>query len=298
MSFLPLPNFDHFIAIDWSGAAGSRHRGIAMAICDAAGGPPVLVKRNIAWSRKEVLAILHNELPSNTLIGMDLGISLPFTDCGAFFPEWPGSPASAKQLWALIDQICTEDPNLEAASFVDHPELSRYFRRHGGREGDRFHAADAPDKRGRFRVTENRQQAMGCKPYSNFNLVGAAQVGKSSLTGMRMLHQLGGTIPVWPVDPLPSSGSVIVEIYTGLAAIAAGRTANRSKIRNYRELNEALSILGSPPVAGSGSIDDHSSDALLTAAWMRNAAQNPQNWSPKGLTKQIAVTEGWTFGAI
>ena len=32
---------------------------------------------------------------------------------------------------------------------------------------------------------------MGCKPYSNFNLVGAAQVGKSSLSGMRMLHRLG-----------------------------------------------------------------------------------------------------------
>ena len=28
-------------------------------------------------------------------------------------------------------------------------------------------------------------------------------------------------------------------------------------------------LLGSPPVNGSGAIDDHSSDALLTAAWLR-----------------------------
>ena len=53
---------------------------------------------------------------------------------------------------------------------------------------------------------------MGCKPYSNFNLVGAAQVGKSSLTGMRVLHALGGAVRVWPVDPLPESGSVVVGV--------------------------------------------------------------------------------------
>ncbi|MXO89573.1 hypothetical protein [Pontixanthobacter aquaemixtae] len=295
---MSLRKFDHFVAIDWSGAAGPRQPGIAMAICEAEGGAPVLVQRGSAWSREEVLSILRDQLPANTLIGMDLGISLPFADCGAFFPDWPESPASAKQLWALIDLICTDQPNCEATGFIDHPELSRYFRRHGGREGDRFLAAGAPDKRGRLRVTELAQQNLGCKPYSNFNLVGAAQVGKSSLTGMRMLHQLGGAIPVWPVDPLPETTSVIVEIYTGLAAIAAGRTAGRSKIRDYDALNSALATLGSPPVKGRGPIDDHSSDAILTAAWLRNAAQNPQFWSPKGLTKQIAVTEGWTFGAF
>ena len=30
-----------------------------------------------------------------------------------------------------------------------------------------------------------------------------------------------------------------------------------------------LDALGSPPVQGAGAIDDHSSDALLTAAWLR-----------------------------
>ncbi len=290
--------FDHFIAIDWSGAAGPRQKGIAVAICDAAGGPPVLVNRDNAWSRAEVLDILRNDLPDNVLVGMDLGISLPFDDCGAFFPDWPDTPANAKQLWKFIDGICADDPNLEAGSFVDHPDTSRYFRRHGGREGDRFHTTNAPDKRGRLRVTEHAQQAMGCKPYSNFNLVGAAQVGKSSLTGMRMLYQLNGTIPVWPIDPLPETGSVIVEIYTGLAAIAAGRSASRSKIRDYGELNTALTVLDSPSVPADGPIDDHSSDAILTSAWLRKVAENPALWSPNGLTPEIAATEGWTFGAF
>lgn len=290
--------FDHFLAIDWSGAAGGRQKGIALAICDAAGGPPVLVDRGKAWSRAEVLEILRDDLPPNTLVGMDLGIGLPFADCGAYFPGWPDSPRDAKSLWAMIDRLCIENANMEAAGVVDHPGLSRYFRRHGAREGDRFHGDQASDKRGRFRVTEHAQQAMGCKPTSNFNLVGAAQVGKSSLTGMRVLHRLNGAVPVWPIDLLPNNGSVIVEIYTGLAALEAGRTTNTAKIRDYAGLNTALEVVGSPSIVKTGSLDDHSSDALLTAAWLRKVADEPARWNPKALTPQIAATEGWTFGAF
>ena len=137
---------------------------------------------------------------------------------------------------------------------------------------------------------------MGCKPYSNFNLVGAAQVGKSSLTGMRVLHALGGAVRVWPVDPLPESGSVVVEIYTTIAAMAAGRSPGRAKMRSYAALNEALAALGSPPVAGTGALDDHATDALLAAAWLRTIAHRPELWSPAKMTPEIARTEGWTFG--
>ena len=198
----------------------------------------------------------------------------------------------------MIDQICANDPNFEATSFVDHPELSRYFRRDQAREGELFRCDGAQHGSGRFRVAEHAQSAMGCKPTSNFNLVGAAQVGKSSLTGMRVLHQLGRSIPVWPVDPLPPSGSVICEIYTTLAAKEAQRSPSRSKVRDFAEMNIALANLGSPPVAGKGAIDDHSSDALITAAWLRKVAGEAKRWSPDELTPQIAQTEGWTFGAI
>jgi len=222
-------------------------------------------------------------------------MSLPFADCGAFFPGWEASPPDAKTLWALVDATCRDDPHLGATSFVE--EASAYFRRHGGRVGALFHAPHATDRRGRFRVTERAQAAMGCKPYSNFNLVGAAQVGKSSLTGMRVLHWLEGRLPVWPVDPLPGSGSVIVEIYTSLAAIAAGRTASNSKMRSFEQLNEALVALGSPKVRGSGPLDDHSCDALLAATWLRTVAGRAELWNPPELTPTVAHTEGWTFGA-
>ncbi len=289
--------FRHFAAIDWSGAAGERHKGLALAICGAGGRPPRLVRPGHRWSREEVLRWLLGEMPAETLAGLDLGASLPFADSGAFFPGWDESPPDARALWALVNRVCRDDPHLAATSFVDHGEASRYFRRHGGREGKHFHAPDAAHRQGRFRVTEQAQAPMGCKPYSNFNLVGAAQVGKSSLTGMRVLHRLDRRLPVWPFDPLPPSGSVVLEIYTAIAAMAGGRAPGRSKMKTIADLNAALARLGSPPVAGAGAIDDHSADALLTAAWLRSVAAREELWQPPGMTPAIAATEGWTFGA-
>ncbi|GMN03167.1 hypothetical protein [Erythrobacter sp. MTPC3] len=296
--------FDHFVAIDWSGAKGERHRGIAIAIAEAGGGAPVLVdppKRG--FSRPEVMEILRDDLPANSLVGIDLGISLPFNDCGAFFPGWEGSPKSAKRLWALIDEICEGDPHLGAHSFIQHTELARYFRHSKEHVGDRFLLPGAVTREGRFREAETAQRAQKCRPVSNFNLVGAAQVGKSSLTGMRMLHQLRGDLPVWPVDPVPekrltNGGSMLVEIYTGLASKETAALGARTKLLTYADLNAALNVLECPPVDRTGEVDDHSSDALLTAAWLRKVAPQQRRWEPKCLTAEIAYTEGWTFGAL
>ena len=287
-----MSRFSHVLAIDWSGAVGERHRSIALALAQADGGPPLLIRSERGWSRAEVLDLLLHGLPDNTLVGMDLGISLPFVDRGAFFPGWDESPADAPALWRLVDEICAADPHFTVTSLVDHIHASRHFRRHGGREGEHFGGG-----RGRFRVTELAQARQGCRPYSNFNLVGAAQVGKSSLTGMRLLNRLRGHVPVWPVDPLPATGSVVVEIYTTLAAIAGGRSAARSKMRSVEEVNSALAALGSAPAMGSGPLDDHSADALVGAAWLRRHADREDLWAPAALTGKIASTEGWTFGA-
>ncbi len=301
--------FDHFLALDWSGARGERHRGIALAVALAEGGPPVLVDPPPGgWSRGEIMALLRDDLPPNTLVGADLGISLPYQDAGAFFPGWERTPRSASKLWALIDEICDSDPDLGAHSFLAHLDAARYFRHSKEHVGDRFLSHNAITREGRFRIAEVAQRAQGCRPVSNFNLVGAAQVGKSSLTGMRMLHQLRGRLPVWPVDPIPArrhmaGGSLLVEIYTGLAAKEAAALRNegrgaRTKLLTYADLNDALRALGSAPIDQTGTIDDHSSDALLTAAWLRRAAREERRWTPRFLTAEIAWTEGWTFGAL
>lgn len=282
--------FTHFIAIDWSGAVGARQPGIAVARCTAGAAAPDIVRPGHVWSRREVLDWVR-ETPTDSLIGFDLGPGLPFVDRGGYFPEWDDSPADARGLWALVEAICADDPHLSASSFVDHPHAARHYRRHGGRTGDLFEPG-----RGRLRATERAQQAQGLSPYSNLNLVGAAQVGKSSLTGMRLFHRLGGQVAIWPFDTLPERGSVVVELYTTIAALAAGRLRSRSKMRDHAALDAALVALGSQPTGKAGPISDHASDAILTAAWMRTAADRPELWHPPDLTPEIAQTEGWTFG--
>ena len=291
MLWVKQPRFTHFAAIDWSGAVGPRQRGIAVAICTIGKAAPALVRADHVWSRQEVLDWLLEEMPSGTLVGLDLGPSLPFADCGAFFPGWDESPADARALWAMVERIAAEDPHLAASSFVDHPEAARHFRRHGGRCGDLF-----PPGRGRLRVTEEAQRAQGLNPYSNLNLVGAAQVGKSSLTGMRLLRRIDGRLPIWPFDPLPASGSVVVEIYTSIAALAAGLPKGRTKVRDPAALDAALAMLASEPHAPLLTYDDHSTDALMAAAWLRLVHGDPALWSPPRLRPDLARTEGWTFG--
>jgi hypothetical protein len=285
--------FQHFAAIDWSGAAGERHAGIALAMCDAGNAAPRTVRPGHRWSRAEVADWILRAMPADTLVGIDISGSLAFADQSAYFPGSPGNPPDARGLWAMVENLCADDPHLGAHSFVDHPEIARHYRRHGAREGDLFGGGI-----GRLRVTERiGQVALGCRPTSNFNLVGASQVGKASLTAMRVLHRLDGHIALWPFDPLPDRGSVAVEIYTTIAAIAAGRPPGRSKLRTFAELNGALAAIGSAPVRGRGLIDDHRSDALLAAAWLRTVAHRPDLWSPPAMTPEIAQTEGWTFGA-
>ena len=286
-----MSRFSHFAAIDWSGAVGPRQRGIAVAICGLGSSAPELLRPGHIWSRAEVLDWMLHEMPPDTLVGMDLGMSLPFDDCDAFFPGWAESPANARSLWALVDQLCDGDAHYAANSFVDHADAARHFRRHGGREGDLFGGG-----RGRLRVTERAQQAQGLNPYSNLNLVGAAQVGKSSLTGMRLLHRVQEHLPIWPFRSDPGSGSLLLEIYTSLAALAAGKRKGQTKISEV-ELDARLAMFGSDPHAPlTCRYTDHATDAMLTAAWLRHAHRDPHLWAPADMTEAIARTEGWTFG--
>jgi hypothetical protein len=285
--------FRRFAAIDWSGAKGSRHRGIAVAVCDAGDFAPTLVERDRPWSRTEVLEwVLAAADEAPTLFGFDLSGAFAFVDRGAYFPEWEASPPDVRALWKLVEEHCADEPDLAASNFVDHVEASRHFRRHGGRCGDLFQPGA-----GRMRVVEQEERRLGlCNPVSNFNLVGAAQVGKSSLTGMRLFLRLNPYLPIWPFDPLPEAGSAVVEIYTSIAAAAAGLPRGRTKVRDCDTLDAALRRLGSQPHRPLSRYDDHATDAILSSAWLRQVADRDDFWSPAAMTAEVARTEGWTLG--
>ncbi len=282
--------FTRFAAIDWSGKSVARPKGLALAVAETGGGAPELIRPEDGWSRGALGEWIAAQAGEDMLIGVDLSMAFPFLDRGAYFPGWEGGPGDARGLWSLVEDIAAPDPHLGAASFVAHPEARRHFRQRG-ELGD-LH----PPGRGRLRICELGQRAMGLSPYSCLNLVGAAQVGKSSLTGMRVLHRLSGQVAIWPFDPLPERGAVVLEIYTALAARQAGVRAGRSKLRDGEALDAALAALGSAPHTPLSRYDDHATDAILTAAWLRGAAHRPGLWSPAELTRDIAHTEGWTFG--
>lgn len=285
--------FARFACIDWSGQAVARPKGLAVAECARGDAAPRLIARASGWSRENVLDWLLEQAESDAdlIVGLDLSPALPFAEPGGYFPGSGHQPRDARALWKLIDETCAEEPHLGASSFADHSDFAPHFRRHGGREGAAFGGGA-----GRFRAVEHRQRHHGVSPVSCFNLVGAAQVGKSSLTGMRVLHRLAGRVPVWPFDPVPERGPLIVEIYTSIAARAAGVRKGRSKLRDGASLDAALGRLGSRPHLPLARYDDHSTDAILTAAWLRAVAHDPALWNPRGLDA-VRHTEGWTFGA-
>lgn len=281
--------FAHFVAIDWSGAKGARHPGIAVAVADAGGGPPRLIAApDGVWSRRAALDWVRGRADGNMLIGFDFSFAPPRIERGAYLPG-EATPDHARAFWAYVDRDC-DDADLGAASFLER------------RRGRHFYlgAADGPKARFmHFRRCEAHFNARGGgKPSTVYDAIGAAQVAKASFAGMRLLHHVGDALPVWPIDPLPPGGSVIVEIYTAIAARAAGLRKGLSKVRDPAALDAALAALDSAPHAPLARYDDHATDALVTAAWLRANAHRPDLWAPPALTPEIARSEGWTFGVI
>jgi hypothetical protein len=280
--------FSRFVAIDWSGAKGRRHKGIAIAEArdDAA---PRLVRPRHVWSREEVLRwLLREAAKESTLFGFDFSFAPPIVERGEYLIGEPDVPKTAREFWAYVDAKC-DDEDRGAASFLEIAHRRHFY----------FGIADGVKAEFvRFRQCDARLNAQGGrKTASAYDAIGAAQVAKASFSGMRLLHLLNGNVTIWPMDPLPAHGSAVVEIYTRIYLRRAGLTG--VKLRSRAALNEALNALGSPPARLRFEPNDHQTDALVTAAGMRQlAADEPRAFDPEGLTPAIARSEGWTFGVL
>ncbi|HET9640966.1 MAG TPA: hypothetical protein VFP12_17370 [Allosphingosinicella sp.] len=281
--------FARFAAIDWSGAKGRRHKGIAIAFADSGDSAPKLVRPGHVWSRTEVLEwLLAAAAEAPTLFGFDFSFAPPIAERGEYLPGEPDVPATARDFWAYVDAR-SDDEDLGAASFLERAHRRHFY----------FGIADG-EKAGfmHFRRCDARLNAQGGrKTASAYDAIGAAQVAKASFSGMRFLHRLGGRVAVWPIDPLPEQGSAVVEIYTRIYLRRAGLSG--AKLRSRTELDRALAALGSRPARLRFEPNDHQTDALVTAAGMRAlAATEPSAFAPEGLTPDLARTEGWTFGIV
>ena len=283
-----MSRFESYVAIDWSGAKGRRHKGIAIAEArhDAA---PRLIRPGHVWSRKDVLRwLVKRAAKEPTLFGFDFSFAPPIVERGEYLLGEPGIPKTAREFWAYVESKC-DDEDLGAASFLEIAHRRHfYFGIADGVKADFMH----------FRQCDARLNAQGGrKTASAFDAIGAAQVAKASFSGMRLLHHLDGRIAIFPMDPLPKHGSAVVEIYTRIYLRRAGMTG--AKLRTRAALNVALEGLGSKAVRLGFEPDDHQTDALVTAAGMRAIATTESKaFEPEGLTPEIARTEGWTFGVL
>ena len=281
--------FTRFAAIDWSGAKGRKHKGIAVAMAEAGEGAPRLVRPDHVWSRTEVLEWLLAEAAAEpTLFGFDFSFAPPIAERGEYLPGEADVPSEAREFWAYVERR-SGDEDLGAASFLEQAHRRHFY----------FGIADGEKARFmHFRRCDARLNAQGGrKTASAYDAIGAAQVAKASFSGMRLLHRLDGKVAIWPMDGLPERGSAVVEIYTRIYLRRAG--LNGTKLRSRIELNRALAALGSRPARLRFEPNDHQTDALVTAAGLRAlAAAEPRAFAPEGLTPELARTEGWTFGVL
>ncbi len=283
-----MSRFESYVAIDWSGAKGRRHKGIAIA--EARGdSAPRLVRPGHAWSREEVLAwLLKRAAREPTLFGFDFSFAPPIVERGEYLPGEADVPRTAREFWAYVDNH-SDDEDLGAASFLEQVHRRHFY----------FGIADGV-KAGFMHFRQCDQQLNrqgGRKTASAYDAIGAAQVAKASFSGMRLLHRFDGKVAIWPMDPLPAHGSAVVEIYTRIYLRRAGMRG--TKLRSRADLNRALKGLGSPPLRLRFEPNDHQTDALVTAAGMRAfAREEARAFNPEGLTAEIARGEGWTLGVV
>ena len=159
--------FAAFVAIDWSGAKGKRHKGIAIAEArgDAA---PRLIRPGHVWSRKEVLAwLLRRADREPTLFGFDFSFAPPIVERGEYLLGEPDVPRTAREFWAYVDSRCA-DEDLGAASFLEQVHRKHFY----------FGIADGVKADFvRFRQCDARLNAQGGrKTASAYDAIGAAQI--------------------------------------------------------------------------------------------------------------------------
>lgn len=273
--------FGRFVGIDWSGAKGRWQKGLQVAVASSGTSCPRLERGpgpKDKWSRTDVVTWISHEIESQrTLIGLDFAFGFPSI-------EGLGSVLD----WAYVDKLC---------AMCDNFYGGRFFRVSGAAHSEFVNSPWLPKQRYSahyLRETDRAAKRLkGATPQSVFNAIGAAQVGPSSTSGMRVLLHLRKNckdkVVVWPFDPLQPVRSVIVEVFPRYFPLSKNLSP---KMAHHDSLNAALGAFGSDPVDDPPQSEDEG-DALICAAALRALSSNETSFR---IPHQIASREGWIFG--
>jgi hypothetical protein len=285
-----IPTFERFVGVDWSGATGRNYSGIAVADCQVGAGAPVLIALpGRRWRRTDFVDWMAAQAGrgERLLVGIDCAFALPAPMAAGLL----GEDYTAAILWAYIDATCGDATDFFGGTFAQHERHSTHF----------WHSGPRPNGFAELhRATEQACRTAGLgSPESPLKLVGARQVGKGGLAGMRVLHRLkqrlGGRFAVWPFDPVDCADIVCIELYPRLFMKMGGH--GNGKIRTLAALNRNLAALDAMPYTDPAeTLSDHETDALVAAAGLRFIAGDRAVWSPVGMDSLAIRAEGWIFG--
>src|SRR5262245_44949264 len=126
---MAIPQFDRFIAIDWSGAV-RRYDGIAVAICRNGRVAPVLVQPpEPRWTRHAIAGWIEQQLTSTRriLIGLDFAFGFPFEPTAGYLGGKAPDIDKIFALWALIEGKCCDEPDFGCTRFIGDPDYRHLF---------------------------------------------------------------------------------------------------------------------------------------------------------------------------
>jgi len=183
--------FDCFVGIDWSGDKENWQKRLKIALARPGSHPPKLVGDR--WSRTKAVHWIRGLVENQTaLIGLDFAFGFP--------------PCGIELNWEYAERMCCGDANFYGGKFFTVANAS-----HSHLLNSRWVPRSQPFI-AHLRTTERvAAETKGAAPQSIFNAVGAAQVGPSSISGMRaLLHvrqNFAGKVSIWPFDELVAGRS-------------------------------------------------------------------------------------------
>ncbi|MEM6781980.1 MAG: hypothetical protein AAF569_08975 [Pseudomonadota bacterium] len=287
-----MKNFEVFCGIDWSGAKTPiKTRAISVALAWQGNEAPHSSGK--IWSRQMVADWLMAmaDKGKRTLVGIDCNFGYAQEVGEAQF----GSSYDYRNLWQAVEAANQNELNYFAGGYWTHKNHARYF----WTEGKMRDGFTMPK---RLTETTCAHDGYGV-PESPFKLIGAKQVGKGGLSGMRMAYdlkqKLGDKIAIWPFEQETDDATIVMtEIYPRQFLMRTGH--GTKKVRTLTELNDALSALGSEKTQDI-EFSDHDADALVSAAGLRmlcgTGRMVPDNiTNPPMLDRKRASREGWILG--
>ncbi len=288
-----MKNFDQFVGIDWSGAKSPINtKSIAVARGEQGQGAPILHPE--IRSRTAVAEWIEGlaKIDKRILIGIDCN----FGYAHSVVRKKLGAKAIAHDLWAEVDKVNQSQPNFFAGNFWTHQNYKSDF----WTEGKMPDGFQMPKRQTEIMCADNGYG----RPESPFKLIGAKQVGKGGLAGMRMAHylksKLGQDIAIWPFDEHIDNAKIVMsEIYPRQFLMRVGHGI--TKVRDTETLNNILPFFQSNKIKETKQITDHDTDALVSATGLRylcgmNKIIPPQILNPETMTAEAKQCEGWIFG--